>query len=880
MKKAISLILVLGLGILPCVNAFGQKGVVRRIVNDKARAAALLGAESTASNEFEGVSAYASDTNVLIRWQMRVEKGNMGFYVHRVDPSGESVVNDQIVFGSAAKSGQFPLVGEEYAFLDAFGTSESSYFIESIDLNGNRTISKTVTAGYSKSFKGKVDGVPNNLNNSDVAENAIRSEKINAPKELIASKEMTPTPPDPDKHKWVISHVGVRIDVKSEGIYRVTFAQLAAAGFDTSSDMSLWQLYKNGIEQAFSINAANSVIEFYGVGTDSPETDTQAYFLISGDSAGKRIENMVSRPSTSSITLPSYNQTSSYKERTLFLDTILNGPAENYWGRGIGSSGVNIPFDLNNIDFNSPNSTLELKLQGFSSGPHNVQINLNGQQLTPITDGVAQFPMSGIQTIPTSILKDASLGQGSNVLNIVSAGPSGDFNLFDTVNVTFARKHVASQNVLKAYTVGNKKTQLSGFTSANVRVWDTTFENDPRNVTNLDFTDQGGGNFGTVLPSGRARLFYAVEESQIKTPFAVRANDGQLLGSNALGADLIIIAYKDFMAQAQTWANYRVNQGFTVKVVNVDEIFNEFNFGIEGTGPIKAFLQYAYNNWNPRPGYVLLMGDATRDPKNYTLNGYFNYIPTQMVTTIFTETGSDETLADFNDDGLAEMAVGRVPSRLTSDIDTVFQKTINWEANLGSDPMSRGALFAVDQFDATNNIDFAAINGRISGELPESVAKTVINRTDPNAQTNLIAAFNTGKYIVNYTGHGATGTWAATSFFSTGNVNSLTNHNTESIATMLTCLNGYFIFPSGNALAERLLFHTNGGAVVTWASTGLTSPDVQEVMARRFYRKIGEGSIPRMGDLIMDAKTVIVGANQRDVRRSWALLGDPMLKVR
>jgi hypothetical protein len=334
------------------------------------------------------------------------------------------------------------------------------------------------------------------------------------------------------------------------------------------------------------------------------------------------------------------------------------------------------------------------------------------------------------------------------------------------------------------------------------------------------------------------------------------------------------------MVQAQTWAQYRINQGFSVKVVDIDEVYNEFNFGNEGTAPIESFLEYAYNNWNPKPGYVLFIGDATRDPKNYSGGGYFNYIPTKMVVTIFTETGSDETLADFDDDGLAEMAVGRVPARLTSEVDTVFQKTTNWEANLGSDPMSRGALFAIDQFDAMNNIDFAAINGRIMGQLPEGVTTTVVSRTDANAQANLIAAFNTGKYIVNYTGHGATGTWAATSFFSTSNVNSLTNHNSESIVTMLTCLNGYFIFPVGTGLAERLLFHTNGGAAVTWASTGQTSPDVQEIMAKRFYLKIGEGNIPRIGDLVKDAKTVIVGPNDTDVRRSWALLGDPMLKVR
>ncbi|MBK9162892.1 MAG: hypothetical protein IPM21_03125 [Acidobacteria bacterium] len=57
---------------------------------------------------------------------------------------------------------------------------------------------------------------------------------------------------------------------------------------------------------------------------------------------------------------------------------------------------------------------------------------------------------------------------------------------------------------------------------------------------------------------------------------------------------------------------------------------------------------------------------------------------------------------------------------------------------------------------------------------------------------------------------------------------------------------------------------------------GTTTPDVQEVMAQRFYNQLGAGNIPRM-DLIRDAKSTIPGGI--DVRLSWTLIGDPMLKV-
>ncbi|PYS88112.1 MAG: hypothetical protein DMF62_10625 [Acidobacteria bacterium] len=876
MKKAISSLIVIILLSVPNLSVFGQKTSLAKRVKSALEAKAAEASRSKAANVFESVKASMSRDRVLIEWQMRSEVANIGFYVHRVDTAGDQIINSEIVFGSAATTGRQPQAGTDYKFLDYFGGINSSYYIESVDLDGNR-----VESGIAKTLatrgKGNVAGVPSNSAEPNDAEGlSLRSEKLALTKEILLQRSEESVNPDPATHAWVISHPGARIDIKTEGIYRVPFAQLQSAGFDINSDKSLWQLYRAGLEQAFSINETGNYIEFYGKGIDTPETDIQGYFLIVGETAGKRIQNSVARPSNSTVALANYNQTFTFKERTNYLNTILNGNPENYWGRTVNATGSNINFDLNGIDFNSPTTTLTLKAQGFSSGSHNLRITLNGQLLDPAT-GISQFPFSVQQVIPTSLLKDVGLGQGTNVMNLASTGPSGDFNLFDSFSLSFARKHTARQGVLSAYTVNNKKTVISGFASANVTLYDITRENDPIRITNLNFQDQGGGSFGMELGAARGRVLYGVDDAQIMAPFAVVNNDGQVLSSTQLGADLIIIAYKDFMTQAQTWANYRISQGLSVKVVNVDEIYNEFNYGSLSSDSIESFLNYAYHNWNHAPQYVLLLGDSSYDSRNYQGVGFFNYVPTRIVTTVFTETGSDDSLVDFNHDGLIEMAIGRIPARQSSAIDIAFQKTVNWEGNL-TDPLSRGALMVADIFDGTNLIDFPAISDRIAGELPPSMPKTTVLRSQPNAPADLLTQLNAGKYITNYTGHGAAGTWSNTGFFWNGTVVQLNNHNSESLFTMLTCLNGYFLSLNGISLAETLLAYDNGGAVAVWASSGETTPDVQEVMGRRFFRKIGEGSIPRLGDLVKDAKSIIPGG--ADVRLSFVLLGDPMLKVR
>jgi hypothetical protein len=229
---------------------------------------------------------------------------------------------------------------------------------------------------------------------------------------------------------------------------------------------------------------------------------------------------------------------------------------------------------------------------------------------------------------------------------------------------------------------------------------------------------------------------------------------------------------------------------------------------------------------------------------------------------------------DFNNDGLTEMAIGRIPVRTVTDLNTIYNKTVNWETALTPTSIDRGALFA---YDFNQGYTFDLMSQTLRNQLPSTMPFTYVFRGEANANANLITSMNTGKYIVNYSGHGSAGSWGGTPLFFNSTTVPTTADHSPSIYTMLTCLNGYYHWLYFNSIAEVLLVSPNRGAVVAWASTGQTLPNFQEDMATRFYMKLGEGSIPRMGDLVRDAKTVVPGT---DLRYSWALLGDPMLKVR
>ena len=830
---------------------------------------------------FASVRAVSRGSGVLVEWTMEVETNNLGFFVYRKGKGGPEVIKGQeIVPGSAMRFGEDRFFGERYSFYDRVGTPGASYFVESVNVDGKRITSPAVTAAFTPNakFSGETSFAASaNAVNTPVG--VVERRRLSVPRELSAAVKAGAHSPDSATHASVMAQSALKIAVKKEGFYRVSRLELETAGFDVSSNSANWQLYLEGVEQSIIVDPSGDYIEFYGKGTDTAETDTRMYFLIAGNSPGKRITTRAAEPNEITTVSPGYYQSFTFKQRTSYIDSVHNGPAvENYFGRVILSTVADIPITLNGIDTSGPNVTMEVRIQGFSITNHKVQFSLNNAALPQIENSF-QRSYSSTYSVPP-----ASLVNGVNSFKFRSVGtdPGGDSNFFDSVTFWYRRKYLAENNALAFYTNSQQIAKLEGFGSSNVRVFDTINEDEPVLLTNLS-PYASGNSWGVDIPAGSPSVFFAVEDSGLLSPASIAATNPAQLKVPSHAADLVIISYKDFLPEAETWANYRRGQGFDVKVVEISEIFDEFSYGMMRAQAIEDFLKYAKDSWQVAPRYVLLIGDATFDPRNYENRVQYNYIPTRIVSTPYSETASDEALADFDDDGIADLAIGRIPARTSAYVTTMFNKTVAWEASLPN-RLNSGAVFA---YDVPNGYDFEAMSTRFRNQLPETMPVTMLPRglpppnqftQAPDAHTNLINSMNTGPYFVNYAGHGATGTWATTDYFWNDHVQDLTNDGQESVYLMLTCLNGYFHNTGNVSLAETITEAANGGAVAAWASAGKTTPDAQEVIGQRFFNQLGLGQINRLGDLINDAKAALPGGPE--IRLSWVLIGDPMLQTR
>ena len=189
--------------------------------------------------------------------------------------------------------------------------------------------------------------------------------------------------------------------------------------------------------------------------------------------------------------------------------------------------------------------------------------------------------------------------------------------------------------------------------------------------------------------------------------------------------------------------------------------------------------------------------------------------------TALTETASDDWLADFNDDGIADLAMGRLPVQ-----EPRMKRTRWWEdlayENAAPDP-NRGALLVADT-------SFEAMSTTVSNQMPAGMPKQFINRSsadDATIHNQIIASLNQGPLVANYMGHGSNGVWTGASLLSNDDAPLLTNTNRLSVFTMMTCYNGYFQDAYNESLSEALL-KAPGGAVAVWASTTLTRPERTE----------------------------------------------------
>jgi hypothetical protein len=821
-------------------------------------------------------TASTYDTGTLIEWRTGFESENLGFRIYRDEAGKRTVINSQLVAGSALVAGS--TLGADYAWWDgeAVNSKHAAYWLEDIDLKNG---SSWHGPFYPRSIGGKA---PTRSQAATLSERAAGSVQVDSSRPVEPTASLTSTQNEQlDLQSSSASQPAIKISVRREGWYRVSQPELVAAGLDPRGDPELLQLFADGREQPMLVSTGNggrfdelSAIEFYGIGLDTPASDVRTYWLVWGKRAGLRVQQIKTEGAPSSAR--SFTSTVERRDRIIYFSGLLNGERENFFGAVIASQPVDLALNLPHLSQASENpAEIEVSLQGVTHQSHRVLIQLNGDSLDELNfagqdKGVARF------TVPHTLLSE-----GANTVRLIAQNGSGDVSLVEAIRISYQHTLLADADALTVTATGGQSVHIGGFTSKAIRVFDVT---DAQTVEELfgEISEQGDGYGVTVAPqnSGERRLL-VIGGAQTRKPEQVSANQPSNWRDRKNAADFVIITRRDLFTALAPLQALRELQGYKVALIDIEDIFDEFNFGNGSAQAVKDLLLYATSNWKVKPRFVLLAGDATFDPRNYLGFGAGNLVPTKLVDTSLMETASDDWFADFNDDGLAEIAVGRLPVRSAEEAALVVDKIIGYESARPSEELTLVA-------DASDGYNFAAASSALGALVPPALRVNQIDRGSLDAvtaKTRLLAAIDRGQKVVNYAGHGSMGQWRG-NLLNSDDAAGMKNRERLSLFVMMTCLNGYYHDVLSDSLGESLLKAEHGGAVAVWASSGMTLPDEQAAMNQALYRilfSLGEGSVKdandrlTLGDALQRAKAAV--ANQ-DVRKTWVLLGDPTMRIK
>ena len=598
-----------------------------------------------------GVEAFTAtsgaDGRIALRWQTAYEVDNLGFRLYREQDGQRVPLTPSLIAGSAllAGSGTEMTVGRSYAWWDDLlpGTGDVLYWLEDIDLSGRRTLHGPVAIDYPvppDPSPPTGDGLAPLLSN--LGRTAARQTST-LPVERYAPHTM-PHAVSSARQALLAAQPAVKLSVSQEGLYRVTQPELLAAGLNAGVDPRRLQLYVDGREVPMRVTGEDDgrfdAIEFYGLGLDRSWSNTRVYWLVVGARPGQRIalvSALGGQPAGSS-----FPYRVERKDRSVYFSALRNGEQENFFGAVVSSEPAAASLRVSHLDPVPPATPLlEVSLQGVTQGAHRAQVTLNGVSVGEV---IFQDQDAGVNSFP---LAPSWLREGENEVELVAQAGEADISVVESIRLTYWHTYMADADALRFSATGGQRVTIGGFSSTAIRVLDITEADAVQEVSGVVTPQDAGFAVTLTVPGSGARSLLAFTPAQAKPVAAVTANRPSRWRQSGHGADLLIISHRNFMNSIEPLRALRQSQGLRVAVVDVEDVFDEFGFGDKTPYAVRDFLSYAATHWAPAPRFVLLVGDASLDSKNYLGFGDHNFVPTKLIDTQLMETASDYWLADF-----------------------------------------------------------------------------------------------------------------------------------------------------------------------------------------------------------------------------------------
>lgn len=658
-------------------------------------------------------------------------------------------------------------------------------------------------------------------------------------------------------------------------------------------------------------------------------SDSASYFVGINTDLPKRISPAPPPPG------PETDQVTTFNDRQVIDNdriNLLKSGRVMFSERFDNVTSYNYGFSLPNLHAGDT-TWLEVKLLGRSiGGPSSFSVQAGGVQKTINITAVGTEETSPYGRYESSLIGVPNGGPSLSVaVTFNKYDPVTSIGFMDFLEVNARRNLIMSGDQMAFRDLASVGTGRVGRfileQASNVQhVWDVTTPTDAREV---EVTVEGARK-SFLASTDSLREFIAFKASGLLSPTAIGRVAPQDLHATALPTDLVIVVPSEFRSEAERLAQFRREEGLTVVVATLQQVFNEFSSGQRDATAIKRYMKMLYDRAGSDPlllpRYLLLFGDGSYN--NLALGGNNqNWIPTYQsensweLIRSYTSDDYFVILADGRGDAQndpIDMGVGRLPVSSLQQAKEVVDKLLNYDkldlqdvpgtsCDAGGDGGAKDwrttVLFCADDQDGAgyegkvhmNNSDILA--RRVENESPwlninKIYLDAYVQLTTPGGQRYPEAAnelrdrVQKGTLLVNYVGHGGEVGWAHERFLDNATILGWTNFNRLPLFMTATCEFSRWDDPARTSAGEYVLLNPGGGGIGLMTTTRIAYSSQNQMLSNYFYDVVfkttdEQGRPQRMGDVYRRTKVAATpsGTSGTPNHRNFSLLGDPSMRL-
>lgn len=731
----------------------------------------------------------------------------------------------------------------------------------------------------------------------------------------------------------------LKLAIPNDNIYRINYNDLVSYGVNPNNiNPKTFKLFHKGNEIPIFVQGEddnvfnqNDFIEFYSernytyqnyrnivsIGQDYIQylnrySDTTIVWLTWDGAFGKRVQLINNPPVQTNDTISSHLVSLHLEQdlRLWYYDPVVPRVQLPFWQEHktftwlfVGNSGSqSASFTARDFIPNTPVNIIARLISYASNG--NINAHRNGLSLNS-TNSQDTITYNYKQTVNFSRTYNSSqLVTGNNIVRIFGIPSQASFHqsLVDWVDIEYLRRNVAINDTLKLIIPtttqsGVRVIRIENITDINNLL---IYKISPNLKKITNFTSIGT-NPAIILFMDTVRSgdqYYITKVSKVNKPVLKNKKFFVNLRNPTRGADYILVSNKLLQNSSNQYRNFiTTNYNIRTELAFVDDIFDEFAYGIPEAEAIRSFLKIAYQNWTlPRPSYVTFLGDA-----NYDYKDVVTPAPNPRKRNITVSYGNPVSdpwyvMWDSVNVHFPQLYVGRIPANndqqllsylqkhqkyLQKRLDIFNKSFMIFSGGDATKPSELNQIIAANDFILNTYFKSHPLYGNAI-----HFYKTIDPPSNfgPYTLAQIKSVIDEGAIAIPYIGHSGTRTWDN----SISEVEHLKNkyNDRNPLISDFGCSTGKFAEPDVDAFGELFVCQSSNGQAIGYlgnSSWGYLSTSLR--FPRLFYEILTQDSLKGIGRAHNLAKIRQLNeTGTGDVNRVFTycnlLLGDPIIGFR